>query len=203
MSANKTCNEFQKLSKKITEEKIAKTTKKILKEIFPRHKSVIKHISRETGFDERSVWNWYNGLYAPSLLNFILLSQKFPEFIRVYLDLCNHSEIWDTYKNYEHLIDITNKDTKIIKYEESYSDIFPKTHVTINFSIVKKLPNTLNKRQVWFLQQLRLENKINASDVAEKWCVTIRTAKRDISELQEKELIKFMGSKKYGKYSLM
>jgi hypothetical protein len=200
MSANKTCNEFQKLHSKITEEKIAKIIKKVLRENFPEDKLGIRQISNKTNIDERSVWNWYNGLYAPSLLNFIMLSQKFPDVIKAYLELCNMPEIWDIYQNYYHLIDIINKDAKIIKYEESYSDIFPESHVTINFSIIKKLPNVLNERQKWFLQELRSEAKTNASDLSEKWDVSIRTAKRDIQGMKKRGLIYFSGSKRYGKY---
>ena len=203
MSANKTCNEFQKLTTKITEEKIAKLTEKTLKEIFPKNKSVIKRISRETGFDERSVWNWYNGLYAPSLLNFIILSQKFPSLIRAYLQLCNTPEIWDIYKNYEHLLAIANNKAEIIKCEESYGDIFSKTHVTINFSITKKLPSVLNERQKWFLQQLQILNNPKLADIVSNWGVSKRTAKRDISDLKEKGLIKFNGTGKYGKYYIL
>lgn len=52
-------------------------------------------------------------------------------------------------------------------------------------------------------KELCSKTKINTSQLAKKWDVSIRTAKRDLSLLQENKKIKFVGPIKYGKYSLV
>jgi len=60
----------------------------------------------------------------------------------------------------------------------------------------------INKRQQWFLNQLSKGNKCRPSDIAKKWTVTEKTAKRDISDLQKKDLVVFIGPPKTGRYQL-
>jgi hypothetical protein len=200
MSFRKLDQTFPKNNFETNYRNISKKISKILVSKAPQKHGAIKKLSNLTGTEIHTLKKWYNGSSSPDLANFINLARHIPEFIELFLELCQYPEIWEIYKNHQHLIDIINKDAKIIKYEESYSDIFSETHVTINFSIIKKLPDTLNKRQKWFLQELRSETKIDVLDLSEKWSVSIRTAKRDIRDMKERGLIYFSGSRKYGKY---
>ncbi len=192
MSAKKACNKFQKLSGQITEEKIAKIIGKTLRYNFPNSKSGIKFISQKTNIDVRSIWNWYNGLYAPNLLNFIILSQKFPFLIQVFLELCNKSKIWDTYQGKINPSGLIKNSFKNEKNDNFYTVIFD--------GIRPEHLKLLNQRQLWFLENIVSGYDVRKADITEFWSVSGRTAERDIAVLVELNIIKFVGSKKYGRY---
>ena len=61
----------------------------------------------------------------------------------------------------------------------------------------------VNDRQQWFMDRLSDGYLSKAEDIANKFGVTDRTARRDISQLQEMDLIGFMGSFKTGRYVLL
>jgi len=61
---------------------------------------------------------------------------------------------------------------------------------------------TVNDRQHWFLVQLNQGNHITWREIAEHFQVSERTAKRDIADLQSKQLIEFVGAPKTGSYRL-
>ena len=46
------------------------------------------------------------------------------------------------------------------------------------------------------------EIRVSSSDIATHWDVSQKTAKRDISDLKQKELIEFLGALKKGYYRL-
>ena len=60
----------------------------------------------------------------------------------------------------------------------------------------------VNKRQQWFLDQLEQSIQCKPVDIAAKWGVVEKTAKRDISDLQKKDLVSFVGPPKTGTYKL-
>ena len=62
---------------------------------------------------------------------------------------------------------------------------------------------TVNARQQWFMGQLAGGYLVKAEDIARKFEVTNRTARRDISQLQDADLVGFMGSFKTGRYVLL
>ena len=61
----------------------------------------------------------------------------------------------------------------------------------------------INKRQQWFLEQLKQDIRCRPADIATNWGVVEKTAKRDISDLQKKGLVKFEGAPKTGAYLLI
>jgi len=52
------------------------------------------------------------------------------------------------------------------------------------------------------LEQLARGQRTKAADVATKFDVTEKTAKRDIADLRERGLIEFVGARKTGHYRL-
>jgi predicted HTH transcriptional regulator len=60
----------------------------------------------------------------------------------------------------------------------------------------------VNDRQRWFLAQLNKGNPVKAQEIAERFQVTERTAKRDIADLRAKNLVEFIGAPKMGRYRL-
>jgi DeoR/GlpR family transcriptional regulator of sugar metabolism len=58
----------------------------------------------------------------------------------------------------------------------------------------------VNKRQQWFLEQLKQGFQCKPANIVVKWKVVEKTAKRDIRDLQTKRLVKFVGAPKTGGY---
>lgn len=58
----------------------------------------------------------------------------------------------------------------------------------------------LNDRQLWFLRQLNSGRQIRASDIRQQHNVSEKTAKRDIAGLHRRKIIKYVGSRRRGRY---
>lgn len=74
--------------------------------------------------------------------------------------------------------------------------------VTIQVSISPGIAGQLNQRQLWFLGKLQQRDEVKVSDIAALWCVTMRTAKRDVADLKKRKLVIFVGAGKTGRYIL-
>ena len=62
--------------------------------------------------------------------------------------------------------------------------------------------DTVNDRQRWFLAQLRQGNRVTWREIVQQYQVSESTAKRDIADLQAKQLVEFVGAPKTGRYRL-
>lgn len=71
---------------------------------------------------------------------------------------------------------------------------FPDQDVTVNVTI------NLNSRQNWFMVQLSQGHEIRPAHITEHWHVSLRTAKRDLSDLVAKGMITYLGHPKRGRY---
>lgn len=72
-------------------------------------------------------------------------------------------------------------------------------HVPVN--VPANVP--VNKRQLWFLEQLKQGMQCKPADIVAHCGGVEKTAKRDISDLQRKGLVKFEGAPKTGVYQLI
>ena len=61
----------------------------------------------------------------------------------------------------------------------------------------------VSARQRWFLEQLAVSKQIRASDLADYWSISEKTAKRDIADLKRKGLVEFVGAPKNGFYRVV
>jgi len=68
---------------------------------------------------------------------------------------------------------------------------------------IKPAPANHNKRQAWFLRSLRRGLKTTARNIQMNYGVTLKTARRDIAGLKKQGLIRFIGARKTGYYSLV
>jgi ATP-dependent DNA helicase RecG len=75
--------------------------------------------------------------------------------------------------------------------------------VPINDLINVPVNVPVNERQQWFLEQLRSGKNCKASDLVTRWKIAAKTAKRDIADLKQKNLISFTGPLKTGRYLLI
>ncbi|MCA9026720.1 MAG: DeoR family transcriptional regulator, partial [Planctomycetaceae bacterium] len=73
----------------------------------------------------------------------------------------------------------------------------------------KNVPNApddvpdLNARQQWVMTQIEKGTEVRASMVVEQFGCSQKTAKRDLSDLREKRLVRFVGSPRTGHYRLV
>ena len=65
-----------------------------------------------------------------------------------------------------------------------------------------KVGLSLNERQRWFLRELTEGRVVRASDLRRRFNVSERTPKRDIATLQSLRLIRFVGSRRSGRYEM-
>ena len=160
----------------------------ILKVKYDQKPSSLKTLARDLKMNPRVIKNWYEGTRMPSLENFLKLCQVIPELKNMFDRKCFIGSDIGEFKNAKNELEF-----------EVY---------TINFDSIKshkqfaKLQN-LNQRQIWFYSQIH-EKKQNtkANDIVSKYAVSIATAHRDIKILTNLKLIKFIGSKKTGYYTI-
>jgi hypothetical protein len=55
-------------------------------------------------------------------------------------------------------------------------------------------------RQSWFLEVLRAGRRVGAAELAERWSISEKTARRDIANLKAIGVIEFFGSRRSGRY---
>ena len=72
--------------------------------------------------------------------------------------------------------------------------------VHLNISIPASLAKILNIRQIWFLGELQISKKNKAKNIADFWMVSVRTGKRDIQQLCDFGIVRYMGTNKTGCY---
>jgi predicted HTH transcriptional regulator len=60
----------------------------------------------------------------------------------------------------------------------------------------------VNERQRWFLDQIAQGTAVKASDIAARFQVTIKTARRDLVDLKARQLIEYTGAPKKGFYRI-
>lgn len=160
----------------------------ILKLKYDQNASSLKALARDLNMNPRVVRNWYEGTRVPSLENFIKLCQAVPTLKKMFDKKC-----------------LVSSDIDVLK--SSKNDLEFEIY-TINFDSIKSLKQfaklqNLNQRQIWFYSQIH-EKKQNtkANDIVSKYAVSIATAHRDIKILMNLKLIKFIGSKKTGSYTI-
>jgi predicted HTH transcriptional regulator len=72
------------------------------------------------------------------------------------------------------------------------------------FRDIRNVPKKdFNERQVWFLIRLKSTRGTRAEDIAAHFEVAIKTARRDIEGLKMARKIKFVGTKRTGKYEVI
>lgn len=58
----------------------------------------------------------------------------------------------------------------------------------------------LNERQHWFLARVAEGGRCGASEIVSMWQVSLKTARRDIAALKAAGLIRYVGSRRKGRY---
>ena len=176
------------------EQKIGEKVAEILRQKYAGKASPIKHISSEIDISPDTVRKWYSGRKPPYLAHFLILAQKYPAILRMFLEATGHDYLILHVRPQGQGAEMTVQTPK----KEPAAD----QNVPINVPI-NSWPEGLNERQVWFLTELSRNTGVAAEDIARHKSVTGKTAKRDIADLKMRELIRFEGARKTGVYVLL
>lgn len=61
----------------------------------------------------------------------------------------------------------------------------------------------ISDRQQWFLDQVASSKRVSATELADHFGITTRTAERDIEKLRDAGVVEFMGPPKTGRYQIV
>lgn len=196
MSLRELDRTFPKNNAKITEDSLSKYISEILRKRVPKKHGGVKYLANLTDLETRTVYNWYNAVNAPDLLNFIILAKNIPELFNLFATLCGKKDIYEIKpsKSEGNNCKITN-----IISGDIYTFIQNE-----GINIFDRISNniTLNERQKWFVEQIKLGKNIKITDLMFKYSISKTTAERDLRYLKNNKIIKFEGGKRGGGYQI-
>lgn len=172
------------------EEKMGEWVSLALRQEYEGEPSPVKKISQKTTIPPDSVKRWYTSRKPPSLGHFLMLVQNYPAILKVFLKASGHGYLTAYLR------------PAIGAYDERWMPA--SAEVFRDILNVSNVPNNpLNARQAWFLIRLQSAPSARAEDIAEHFKVAIKTARRDIEGLKMAGKIKFVGTKRTGKYQVI
>ncbi len=194
MSHSKMDRSFPIKPRAISDEELAKIVAAALRRDFGETASAIKRIGQLTSSNLRAIKNWYEARNAPSSGHLLLLARSSPSILKFVLQQIGGEDLWDAFR--------------LLSQHALASAPEPEIPVLTDKNDTKNVPinvplKSLNDRQRWFLMLLKRKNKACAEDITEHFDVAIKTARRDIEGLKDAGKIRFMGSKRTGRYEIM
>ncbi len=186
MSRSKKDRLFPGGANRITDLELAELVAAALRQDYGDLPSAVKQIGRRTGANLRAIKNWYEARHAPSSSHLLTLARSSPGILKLVLEQVGGSDLFDAFQ--------------LLGGQSAAQKIRP-PHVPINVPIKTSLP-ILNERQSWFLEALENEIQVRITDIAARYGVSLKTAKRDVAWLKSCNLILFIGARKTGRYQL-
>jgi DNA-binding transcriptional regulator YiaG len=158
--------------------------------------SSVKEIARRTNASVSTVKKWYEGRNPPNSKHLIILAQHSRSVLVALLDMIG-----------SHIIQPVNQHELSVKNpviwgetEEVPHGIYTAKSCGINLNGLTAITHKLNKRQLWFLGELRKNNRVKAGDITSTWLVSVRSAETDVAKLIKLGFIRYIGSRKKGWY---
>lgn len=172
-----------------SDKEMAKFVASALQKDFRKGYAAVKRIERTTKARTPTIRNWYEGRNAPSARHLLLLAKSSPALIKFILIQIGGEELWEIYRLFSRLPLKGNHSAQIPAYSDK--------NVPLN------VPLKLNERQKWFLLLLQNGENGTAESIASTWQVSLKTARRNIRDLKEAGIIRFVGAKKTGHYEIV
>lgn len=170
------------------------------KEHGDSHRAV-KQLMRQTGASERTVKHWLAANHGPDnvyLLRLIATSPVIRAFVLGVMEMDVRGR---------HSADLERSDDRVGALD-GRSGIAGSGHAAINDPIndperdriSDPITEQLNSRQQWFLERVAKGIRSMAGDIVMHWGVSPKTARRDIAVLRSAGLLRFIGSRRNGRY---
>lgn len=162
----------------------------------------VKRLMRQTHASERTVKHWMSGQHGPDAVFFLRLMVSSPilrafflgviesvsaEQLDAVVDRDMLSEVRRAYARGEHTTSVPDLRNDPLNDPDSDPLDDPDSDV-------------LNDRQLWFLSQISNGRQCCANDLVEVWRISLKTARRDIASLKVAGMIKYVGSRRKGRY---
>lgn len=177
----------------IPDRELAQIIATLLRRDFGKYNSAVKQIGLLTHANLKAIKNWYAGRNAPSAAHLLLLARLSPGILQFVLEQVGGEDLWAGFTLTSTPQNTKSREIKIPR--KSVESAVP--------NVPRNVPiKTLNKRQQWFLEQLRTGRNVSSLHIANKFSVSQKTAKRDIMRLKSLNCIDFVGGRKKGWYSL-
>lgn len=164
-----------------------------LRQDFGDTPSSIKQIGRLTSANLRAIKNWYDAKNAPSSRYLLILAQTSPTILRFILMQVGGEDLWDVF-------DMFQRNPPSFPMPSAPPVPPKKRRRSVTMDVTSASPQ---ERKQWFLQQLENGVKTCATDLAAHWGITLRTARRDISDLLRDGGAIFRGSRRNGRYEAL
>ncbi|MGE3623071.1 MAG: hypothetical protein AB7H77_04250 [Bdellovibrionales bacterium] len=178
----------------LSQRKTAQIIGEILRKIYGGNGSSVKAIAAVTPADLRTIKSWYEGRNVPNLSHFLELCVNAPIFLSAILKAIGHADLAKQ-------LDLSQAQAGVIE-NPGEIEVYSISFDTINSAECLDLVRQLSIRQVWFYGEIRKGNRPSIEDLIRFWAVGEATAKRDLSDLVRLGLIRFVGSRRNGHYSL-
>lgn len=202
MSFSKVDQFFPIKPRAISDAELARIVASALRQDYGDSPSAIKRIGKLTGANLRAIKNWYEARNAPSSGHLLLLARSSTTLLQFVLKQIGGEDLWDAFS----LLNAGIKNERIPQKREEESpenEVYSAEFCTIKVSIDPKVVWNLNQRQLWFLGILQQGGSPKAEDIVSTWKVSLRAARYDVGELAKAKLVRFVGSKKKGKYEVV
>lgn len=175
------------LPHKIDDQQVAKRVSQALRENHLDVASTIKNIGQITGINSNTIAKWHRHQNPPKSAHLLALAAHYPAVLRAICEIIGWPELWQA------ALRENIPQRMQIRLQESSNYYQPRgdKSVTPRNAAIGFLSPTLNRRQVWFLEEIRKGRRLNSTDLAINWRVTERTAKRDIRGLVHEGFVKF------------
>lgn len=193
MSLNSNDQVFHPVAEVVSNTDLARNIGLALQKDFPKEFAAVKWIGRATNASLCTIRNWYEGRNAPSAGHLLVLAKASPAVLQFVLEQIGGKDLCETYLLFSTVDPVPGKSPN--------GQIYHDKSVMINVPL--NVPIKLNRRQKWFLMLLKSGKKIGAEDIVQQCQVSIKTARRDISDLKKAGRIRFAGSKKTGRYEII
>lgn len=183
----------------------AQTIADLLRKEHGDSRRAIKHLMRQTDASERAVKHWLSGKNGPETVFFLRLLVSSPVIRAFVLGLLEGpaSQKWTAQLDRFSLAAAREAyaagENTSGSQATDYSKYDPKDDPN---DVPNGDPETieLNERQHWFLALIAEGLRCSAKDIMAMWRVSLKTARRDISGLQQARLLEFTGPRRKGQY---
>ncbi len=183
----------------MTEAELAQLVASALRHDYGDLPSAVKQIGLQTDANLRAIRNWYEGRHAPSSMHLLRLAKSSPQILQLVLQQIGGEELADAFSILAGRHESKTKGASVQKSDEVYGE----KNCTINNKLSSELSEQLNKRQLWFLEELQSGKTIKTEGICIRWNVSLRTAKSDVARVVALQLVRFVGAKKTGYYALI
>jgi hypothetical protein len=164
------------LPKKILDNTIREAVANAMKQEHSDVSAAIKSIAAITGINAHAIAKWHTGQNTPSTAHFLTLAAFYPSVLQALLALIGRDDLW-------HIAVRENIHGGMQKRLSALHVQYQKRGDIFTANPAEKSAFSFNERQLWFLEMLRKTVTMQNKDIALRWNVTLRTAKRDTEAL--------------------